>query len=226
MACSELKIQPVAFGGTERLESAIMADFDSEVGTHDVESIETFLERLQQQEQRPTMASRSKIAVLSCSGRFPRANSMELFWEVLLNGVDTHQVVPTSRWDARTHVATSSSEKNVSQTGYGCWLDNASAFDAKFFSISPRESPQIDPAQRIALMCATEALEEAGIVPGRTPSTQHNRIGVYFGVTSNDWMETNSAQDIDSEQLFPVFEACVPTNADHEQFCSLLHTGW
>lgn len=59
----------------------------------------------------------------------------------------------------------------------------------------------MDPAQRIALMCATEALEEAGIVPGRTPSTQHNRVGVYFGVTSNDWMETNSAQNVDSKHV-------------------------
>lgn len=126
---------------------------------------------------------------------------METFWDVLLNGVDTHQLVPDSRWDARTHVASLATKKNVSQTGFGCWLEGAAAaFDAKFFNISPRETPQIDPAQRLALLCATEALEEAGIVPGRTPSTQHNRIGVYFGVTSNDWMETNSAQNIDSKQ--------------------------
>lgn len=54
--------------------------------------------------------------------------------------------------------------------------------------MSPREAPQVDPAQRLALLTAAEALEQAGIVPDRTPSTQKNRVGVYFGATSNDWM--------------------------------------
>ena len=56
----------------------------------------------------------------------------------------------------------------------------------------------MDPAQRMALLTATEAIEQAGLVPGRTQSTQKDRVGVYFGSTSNDWMETNSAQNIDT----------------------------
>ncbi|GIZ49851.1 hypothetical protein CKM354_001287000 [Cercospora kikuchii] len=195
---SQFSLQPVALGGPERLESAIRANLHNALTIRNAESMETLLERLQQR-QRPRSAARSKIAILSCSGRFPRARNMDAFWDVLLHGIDTHRQVPESRWDARTHVSKSSSlEKNVSGTGYGCWLEDASAFDAKFFHVSPREAPQMDPAQRIALMCATEALEEAGVVPGRTPSTQHNRVGVYFGVTSNDWMETNSAQNVDT----------------------------
>lgn len=50
----------------------------------------------------------------------------------------------------------------------------------------PREAPQVDPAQRLALLTATEALEQAGIVPNRTSSTQKNRVGVWYGATSND----------------------------------------
>lgn len=64
--------------------------------------------------------------------------------------------------------------------------------------MSPREAPQVDPAQRLALLTAAEALEQAGIVADMTSSTKKNRVGVYFGSTSNDWMETNSAQDIDT----------------------------
>ncbi|PPJ57921.1 hypothetical protein CBER1_09856 [Cercospora berteroae] len=195
---SQLTLQSVGMGGLERLESTIRADLHSSWATRSVESIERVLEKLQER-QSSRSAARSKIAVLSCSGRFPRAGNMDAFWDVLSHGIDTHQQVPDTRWDAGTHVSKSTSlEKNVSGTGYGCWLEDASVFDAKFFNVSPREAPQMDPAQRIALMCATEALEEAGIVPGRTPSTQHNRVGVYFGVTSNDWMETNSAQNVDT----------------------------
>lgn len=123
---------------------------------------------------------------------------MDAFWDVLSRGVDTHELVPASRWDARTHVSLNPTAKNVSGTGFGCWLHDAAAFDARFFNISPREAPQVDPAQRLALLCAAEALDQAGIVAERTSSTQKNRVGVYFGSTSNDWMETNSAQNVDT----------------------------
>lgn len=141
----------------------------------------------------------AKIAIVGIAGRFPRASTLDGFWDILINGVDTHEMVPPSRWDHRTHVSPEPhAEKNVSGTGFGCWLHDAGDFDARFFNMSPREASQVDPAQRLALLCATEALEQAGIVPGRTPSSQKNRVGVYFGATSNDWMETNSAQNIDS----------------------------
>lgn len=117
-------------------------------------------------------ASRSKIAIIGMSGRFPQAPSMDSFWDILLRGVDTHELVPTSRWNARTHVNGTEQAKNVSGTGYGCWLHEAAMFDARFFNMSPREAPQVDPAQRLALLTAAEALQHAGIVPGRTPSTQ------------------------------------------------------
>jgi iterative type I PKS product template protein len=148
-----------------------------------------------------TPRAKAKIAILSMSGRFPQAPSMEAFWHVLENGIDTHELALASRWNTRTHVGDLSLKelpKNTSGTGFGCWLHDAAQFDARYFNMSPREAPQVDPAQRIALLTATEALEQAGIVPGRTSSTQKDRVGVYFGSTSNDWMETNSAQDIDT----------------------------
>lgn len=145
----------------------------------------------------PPSVSRAKIAVVGMSGRFPHASSMDAFWDVLKRGEDTHELVPAIRWDATTHVELSPS-KNTSGTGFGCWIHDAGLFDARFFNMSPREAPQVDPAQRLALLTAAEALEQAGIVPGATQSTQKDRVGVYFGSTSNDWMETNSAQNVDT----------------------------
>jgi iterative type I PKS product template protein len=147
---------------------------------------------------RHTRLSKAKIAVVGISGRFPQSGSMDAFWDLLVHGIDTHELVPASRWDHRTHVQFNPTSKNTSGTGFGCWLHDAAAFDARFFNMSPREAPQVDPAQRMALLCAAEALDQAGIVPDRSSSTQKPRVGVYFGCTSNDWMETNSAQDIDT----------------------------
>lgn len=141
---------------------------------------------------------RSKIAIVGMSGRFPGANSTEAFWDLLREGLDVHKEVPPLHWNKATHYDPTGRGKNTSATPFGCWLDDPAAFDARFFNVSPREAPQIDPAQRIALMTAYEAIEQAGIVPDATPSTRRDRVGVFYGVTSNDWMETNSAQKIDT----------------------------
>lgn len=142
---------------------------------------------------------KSKLAIVGMSGRYPGAKNNEAFWDVLYQGLDVHKPAPALHWDTKTHVDTSENpRKNTSATPFGCWLDDPAEFDARFFNISPREAPQIDPAQRLALMTAYEAIEQAGIVPDATPSTRRDRVGVYYGVTSNDWMETNSAQNIDA----------------------------
>ncbi|KAL4784871.1 beta-ketoacyl synthase [Aspergillus varians] len=143
-------------------------------------------------------SDRGKLAIVSMSGRFPEAPSTESFWDLLYKGLDVCKEVPPRRWDVRTHVDPSGKAHNKGATRWGCWLDFAGEFDPRFFSISPKEAPQMDPAQRMALMSTYEAMERGGIVPDTTPSTQRNRIGVFHGVTSNDWMETNTAQNIDT----------------------------
>lgn len=143
-------------------------------------------------------SKQSKIAIVGYSGRFPEADSVDGLWRLLSEGLDVHKVVPLSRWDARTHVDPSTKRKNTSATPFGCWLNDAGLFDARFFNMSAREAAQVDPAQRLALLTAYEAIEIAGIVPDSTPSTKSSRVGVWYGVTSNDWMETNSAQNIDT----------------------------
>ncbi|KAL8677817.1 MAG: hypothetical protein Q9186_005797 [Xanthomendoza sp. 1 TL-2023] len=139
-----------------------------------------------------------KLAIIGMSGRFPGAKDNDAFWELLYQGLDVHKPVPAFHWDAKTHVDPTGAAKNTSATPFGCWLDNPAAFDARFFNISPREAAQMDPAQRLGLMTAYEAIEQSGIVPDATPSTRRDRVGIYYGVTSNDWMETNSAQAIDT----------------------------
>ncbi|EME39092.1 polyketide synthase [Dothistroma septosporum NZE10] len=143
-------------------------------------------------------SGKSKLAIVSMSGRFPEAQSTDAFWDLLYKGLDVVKEVPKRRWDVETHVDPTGRARNKGATKWGCWLDFAGEFDPRFFSISPKEAPQMDPAQRMALMSTWEAMERGGIVPDTTPSTQRNRIGVFHGVTSNDWMETNTAQNIDT----------------------------
>ncbi|TVY82991.1 Conidial yellow pigment biosynthesis polyketide synthase [Lachnellula suecica] len=140
----------------------------------------------------------SKIAIVGMAGRFPGANSTEELWALLEQGIDTHRTIPPDRWDFTTHTDASGSGKNKSHTPFGCFLNNPGMFDHRFFNMSPREATQTDPMQRLALVTAYEAMESSGMVLNRTPSTQADRVATFYGQASDDWKETNTAQDIDT----------------------------
>lgn len=58
--------------------------------------------------------------------------------------------------------------------------------------MSPREARTVDPTQRLLLMVAYEALEEAGYL-----DDHGRRIGTFFGQATDDYRETNAGQDVD-----------------------------
>lgn len=144
----------------------------------------------------------TKIAIVGFSGRFPAADGLAEFWDVLRQGLDVHAEVPLDRFDGTAHYDAEAGEagrprrKNTSHVKHGCWIRDPGLFDARFFHMSPREAEQTDPAQRLALLTAYEALEMAGMVPDRTASSARHRVGVFYGTTSDDWREVNSGQDI------------------------------
>ncbi|KAI9648861.1 hypothetical protein NHQ30_003502 [Ciborinia camelliae] len=140
----------------------------------------------------------SNIAIVGYSGRFPEAASNEEFWQLLRDGRDVHRTIPPDRFNWKTHFDAAGKSKNTSRVQYGCFINEPGLFDARFFNMSPRECQNTDPAQRLAITVTYEAMEMAGMVTNRTPSTQQDRIGVFFGVTSDDWREVNSGQDIDT----------------------------
>ncbi|RYP00907.1 hypothetical protein DL764_006369 [Monosporascus ibericus] len=132
------------------------------------------------------------------AGRFPDSNSHEALWELLEKGIDAHRVVPADRFPVETHFDPTGKAINSSHTPYGNWIEQPGLFDPRFFNMSPREAFQTDPMQRMALMTAYEALEMSGYVPNRTPSTRLDRIGTFYGQTSDDWREINAAQEVDT----------------------------
>lgn len=138
----------------------------------------------------------SKIAVVGMSGRFPNANGLEAFWHLLELGLDVHREVPKDRFDAEAHTDVTGRGKNKSHTPYGCFIDEPGLFDPRFFNMSPKEAMNTDPMQRLVLTTAYEAMENAGFVVNRSPSTQAERVGTFYGQTSDDWREVNSSQDI------------------------------
>jgi acyl transferase domain-containing protein len=69
----------------------------------------------------------------------------------------------------------------------GGFVHDAADFDAGFFGISPREALAMDPQQRLLLEVCWEALERAGIDPGRCAAADRGvRRGVMYHVRHRD----------------------------------------
>lgn len=124
--------------------------------------------------------------------------------------------IPSDRFNPLTYVSKDGKDKNKSATEHGNFMKDAGNFDARFFNMSPREAMQTDPQQRLALVTAYEALEAAGYVPGQTPSTQMERIGSFYGQTTDDYKDVNVVQEIDTYYVSGIIRAFGPvSNPSH-----------
>lgn len=192
---SKCTLYPVSSSATQSLYTSLKKSGISEL---EVDSTIGEMKKDSENDNSSGRAEQSKIAIIGLSGRFPEAQDTEAFWDLLYKGLDVHREVPAERWDVKAHVDLEGNTRNTSKVQYGCWINEPGLFDPRFFNMSPREALQADPAQRLALLTAYEAFEMAGFIPDSTPSTQKNRVGVFYGMTSDDYREINSGQDIDT----------------------------
>ncbi|GAM39989.1 hypothetical protein TCE0_034f11986 [Talaromyces pinophilus] len=159
--------------------------------------------------QTPTPA-KEPIAIIGMSGRFPDSTNPDELWKLLEQGIDCHKVIPADRFDASLYVSQDKNSRNKSKSPYGCFIEKPGMFDPRFFNMSPKEAAQTDPQQRLALVTAYEALEMAGYVPNSTPSTQLDRIGTFYGQTTDDYKDLNTSQKIDTYYVSSVIRAFGP----------------
>ncbi|KAK2786783.1 polyketide synthase pks13 [Onygenales sp. PD_12] len=139
----------------------------------------------------PTSDSRDGIAIIGMAGKGPGSDDLEEFWNVILKGLDLHQEVPSDRFDLEEYYSPkhppAGPGKCTMTCRHGCFMNNPGHFDSKFFHISPREAMLMDPAHRLFLMNAYEALEMAGYSDGQTKLTDPNKIATFFGQCNDDW---------------------------------------
>ncbi|MGW7353315.1 SDR family NAD(P)-dependent oxidoreductase [Streptomyces sp. NPDC054784] len=141
------------------------------------------------------VASDEPIAVVGIGCRFPGGvNSPEDLWQVVADGRHVLTDFPSDRgWDLEALYDPEASAPGTSYVRKGGFLDDAADFDAGFFQISPKEALAMDPQQRLLLETCWEALEHAGIDPGRLHGTQS---GVFIGVEPHEYgPRTHEAPD-------------------------------
>ncbi|MCB9100063.1 MAG: amino acid adenylation domain-containing protein [Anaerolineales bacterium] len=126
------------------------------------------------------------IAIVGMSCRFPGANSLQEFWQLLRDGVDAITEVPAERWDIAAYYDPEPGLPGKMYTRWGGFLTNVDQFDPQFFGISPREAISMDPQQRLLLEVSWEALEHAGHAPA---SLNGSRTGVFVGIGNYDYAQ-------------------------------------
>ncbi|MDK9557687.1 amino acid adenylation domain-containing protein [Marinobacter sp. M216] len=145
-----------------------------------------------------TDAAARDVAIIGMSLRVPGANSLETFWQNLLEGTES----------ITFFTPTDSDSGYVNARGI---LDDPLGFDDRFFGISPIEAEFIDPQQRLLLELAWHGLENAGYDPEQFAG----RIGVYCGVGNNTYYLNNVLKNQEKLEDYGALQAMVANEKDY-----------
>ncbi|MHB2147702.1 type I polyketide synthase [Calditrichota bacterium LG25] len=123
-----------------------------------------------------------EIAIVGMAGKFPGAETIEEFWQLLKEGKEairffTEEELQEAGVDAQLI-------KDPNYVPARGIIKDEDKFDASFFDFFPREAEVMDPQHRLFLEIAWHALEDAGY----TAETFEGLIGVFAGVSMNTYI--------------------------------------
>ncbi|MCY3660833.1 MAG: SDR family NAD(P)-dependent oxidoreductase [Caldilineaceae bacterium] len=124
------------------------------------------------------------IAIVGMACRFPGAEDLEAFWQLLEEGQNSvSEGVPGSGVGRMGDLFGDHAVQNPA-CRFGAFVDGIDQFDPAFFRISPVEAELLDPQQRMMLETSWLALEDAGIDPA---SLSGSSTGVYTGISTDEY---------------------------------------
>ena len=150
-----------------------------------------------------------EIAIVGMAGRFPGAKNIDEFWQNLRDGVES--IRPFTIEELKISGVDKDTLKDPSFVNAGAVMDEADAFDAKFFGISAREAEIMDPQHRVFLECAWEALEHSGY----DPEKYDGAIGVFGGVAPNTYYQKNLVTRSDLLQMVGHYAAMIASEREY-----------
>src|SRR5689334_1579171 len=139
------------------------------------------------------------IAIVGASCRFPGAENLEQFWQLLVSAGDAVCEVDDRRWSTRLYYHPDRSEPGKSYTWSAGLITGVDLFEPSFFGISPREAAQMDPQQRLLLELAWHAFEDAGIPPSKISGSA---TGVYIGASATDYSDLRLGDPAGADSYF------------------------
>jgi acyl transferase domain-containing protein/NADPH:quinone reductase-like Zn-dependent oxidoreductase/NAD(P)-dependent dehydrogenase (short-subunit alcohol dehydrogenase family)/acyl carrier protein len=139
------------------------------------------------------------IAIVGASCRFPGAENLDEFWQLLASAGDAVSEVDDRRWSTRFYYHPDRSEPGKSYTWSAGLISGVDLFEPSFFGISPREAAQMDPQQRLLLELAWHAFEDAGIPPSKMTGSA---TGVYIGASTTDYSDLRIGDPAGADSYF------------------------
>ncbi|HMD64079.1 MAG TPA: SDR family NAD(P)-dependent oxidoreductase [Stellaceae bacterium] len=139
------------------------------------------------------------IAIVGASCRFPGADNLEEFWQLLASARDAVCEVDDRRWSTRFYYHPDRGEPGKSYTWSAGLISGFDLFEPSFFGISPREAVQMDPQQRLLLELAWHAFEDAGIPPSKMSGSA---TGVYIGASATDYSDLRLGDPAGADSYF------------------------
>ena len=134
--------------------------------------------------------SATDIAIVGMAVRCPGADSADVFWTNLRDGVESISYLSDDDLEPSVLGPVDTRHPNFVRAGF--FLADIDCFDAGFFNISPREAELMDPQHRLFLECAWAAMEDAGHDLTRNDRT----VALYAGSTDNAYLLSLVMQDV------------------------------
>lgn len=119
------------------------------------------------------------IAIVGMACLLPKANSIEDYWNNILNKVDAITEIPLHRWDWRLYFDEDRSAKDKIYSKWGGFLDDM-PFDPIRYGMPPKSLESIDPMQLMALEVAQRTLIDSGY---QDRDFNRERASVILGVS-------------------------------------------
>ncbi|KAL7929919.1 hypothetical protein V8C35DRAFT_314154, partial [Trichoderma chlorosporum] len=120
------------------------------------------------------------IAIIGMACRYPEADSMEDFWDLINEGKCVIRQFPEERFKP------SELAREPRGPFWGGYVRESDMFDHRFFGLSGREAKSMDPQQRMTLQVAYEAMESSGYC-GLRSGDFDDEIGCYIGVANDEY---------------------------------------
>jgi len=126
-------------------------------------------------------AEGESIAIIGIGLRFPEANTVYDYWNNLRAGRDSvREISPEEAAINLEELTPDQRERLVLREGY---LDGIDLFDPEFFGMSHKEASLLDPQQRMFMLCAWEAIENAGY----NVEEINKAMSLYAGISDSEY---------------------------------------
>ncbi|RYP63076.1 hypothetical protein DL770_009464 [Monosporascus sp. CRB-9-2] len=150
----------------------------------------------------------SAVAIIGMACRYPEADSLEDFWDLINTGKCVIRQWPEERFKPSELL------REPKGPFWGGYLRESDMFDHRFFKLSGREAKSMDPQQRVILQVAYEAMESAGYCGLRSDEFDRE-IGCYIGVANDDYDCNVASHEINAFSLTGTLRAFISGRVSH-----------